>query len=156
MQDLAWRGCTSLVLALPGVLSRASRSGPTHLVRGPSEDEQGTSWWGGTDGWGEGCHLLYADSTLPTMGPGVLVCSADTSHLLPGSLEGRGSGAPSRVATRNSPLDRLEPGFLGDPESGPQEESPDGPLEPWGSDGSCSSPVLRDEVDSIFPDFFAC
>ena len=110
----------------------------------------------GQMGGEEGRHLLYAGPTLPTVGPGVLVCSTDMSHLLPGSLEGKGSGAPSRVAVRNSPLDRLEPGFLGDPESGPQEEPPDGPLEPWGSDGSCPSPVLRDEVDSIFPDFFAC
>lgn len=104
----------------------------------------------------EGGRHLYTDPALPALGPGVPVCSADTSHLLPGSLEGRGSGAPSRVAARSSPLDRLEPGFLGDPESGPQEEPLDGPLGPWGSDGSCPSPVLRDEVDSIFPDFFAC
>ncbi|DAA24211.1 TPA: spermatogenesis and oogenesis specific basic helix-loop-helix 1-like [Bos taurus] len=93
-----------------------------------------------------GCDVADGASVLLSPGPDWWL----------GSLEGRGSGAPSRVATRNSPLDRLEPGFLGDPESGPQEESPDGPLEPWGSDGSCSSPVLRDEVDSIFPDFFAC
>ncbi|XP_010830846.1 PREDICTED: spermatogenesis- and oogenesis-specific basic helix-loop-helix-containing protein 1 [Bison bison bison] len=93
-----------------------------------------------------GCDVADGASVLLSPGPDWWL----------GSLEGRGSGAPSRVATRNSPLDRLEPGFLGDPESGPQEESPDGPLEPWGSDGSCPSPVLRDEVDSIFPDFFAC
>lgn len=143
-------------LALPGVSSRVGRSGPTHLVGGPSEDEQGLLGGVGQIGGGKGCHLLYADPTLPILGPGFLVCSADVSHLLPGSLEGRGSSAPSRVATRNSPLDRLEPDFLGDSESSPQEEPPDGPLEPWGSDGSCPSPVLRDEVDSIFPDFFAC
>ena len=145
------KGRTSLVLALLGVGAAGA-----HLVRGPSQDEQGASWWGGIDGCGGGVHFLYADPTLPALGPGVPVCSADMSHLLPGSLEGRGSGAPSRAAARSSPLDRLELGFLGDPESGPQEEPLDGPLEPWGSDVSCPSPVLRDEVDSIFPDFFAC
>ncbi|XP_069442361.1 spermatogenesis- and oogenesis-specific basic helix-loop-helix-containing protein 1 [Ovis canadensis] len=93
-----------------------------------------------------GCDVADGASFLLTPGPDWWL----------GSLEGRGSSAPSRVATRNSPLDRLEPGFLGDSESSPQEEPPDGPLEPWGSDGSCPSPVLRDEVDSIFPDFFAC
>ncbi|XP_043325928.1 spermatogenesis- and oogenesis-specific basic helix-loop-helix-containing protein 1 isoform X1 [Cervus canadensis] len=93
-----------------------------------------------------GCDVADGASFLLTPGPDWWL----------GSLEGRGSGAPSRVAARSSPLDRLEPGFLGDPESGPQEEPLDGPLGPWGSDGSCPSPVLRDEVDSIFPDFFAC
>ncbi|CAN0517068.1 unnamed protein product [Rangifer tarandus platyrhynchus] len=93
-----------------------------------------------------GCDVADGASFLLTPGPDWWL----------GSLEGRGSGAPSRAAARSSPLDRLEPGFLGDPESGPQEEPLDGPLEPWGSDVSCPSPVLRDEVDSIFPDFFAC
>ncbi|KAB1280375.1 Spermatogenesis- and oogenesis-specific basic helix-loop-helix-containing protein 1 [Camelus dromedarius] len=73
----------------------------------------------------------------------------------PGSLEGRGGSAPSQVPTRSSPLGRAEPGFLADPEPGSQEP-PDGPLEPWGSDVSCPSLALRDEVESIFPDFFAC
>ncbi|XP_044245464.2 spermatogenesis- and oogenesis-specific basic helix-loop-helix-containing protein 1 [Ursus arctos] len=72
-----------------------------------------------------------------------------------GSLEGRGAGAPSRSTARSSLLDRAEPGFLTDPEPGSQE-LPDGPLEPWGSDTGCPSLALREEVDSIFPDFFPC
>ncbi|XP_007459087.1 PREDICTED: spermatogenesis- and oogenesis-specific basic helix-loop-helix-containing protein 1 [Lipotes vexillifer] len=71
-----------------------------------------------------------------------------------GSLEGRGSSAPFRVPARSSLLDRAEPGFLGDHEPGSQDP-PDGPLEPWSSDVSCPSSALREEVDSIFPDFFA-
>ncbi|KAM5260608.1 spermatogenesis- and oogenesis-specific basic helix-loop-helix-containing protein 1 [Hipposideros larvatus] len=70
-----------------------------------------------------------------------------------GSLAGKSSGAPSRAPARSSPLDSVEPGFLADPEPGSQE-LPDGPLEPWGSDVGCPSLALRDEVDSIFPDFF--
>ncbi|XP_020744166.1 spermatogenesis- and oogenesis-specific basic helix-loop-helix-containing protein 1 [Odocoileus virginianus] len=93
-----------------------------------------------------GCDVADGVSFLLTPGPDWWL----------GSLEGRGSGTPSRAAARSSPLDRPEPGFLGDPESGPKEEPLDGTLEPWGSDVSCPSPVLRDEVDSIFPDFFAC
>ena len=76
------------------------------------------------------------------------------SRLLLGSLEGRGSSVPSRVPARSSPLDRAEPSFLGDHEPDSQDP-PDGPLEPWSSDVSCPSSALRDEVDSIFPDFFA-
>lgn len=76
------------------------------------------------------------------------------SHLLPGSLEGRGTSATSQIPARSSLLDRAEPGFLGDSEPGSQEP-PGGPLEPWGSDVSCPSSALRDEVDGIFPDFFA-
>ncbi|EPY89970.1 hypothetical protein CB1_000064007 [Camelus ferus] len=79
----------------------------------------------------------------------------DRLPVLSGSLEGRGGSAPSQVPTRSSPLGRAEPGFLADPEPGSQEP-PDGPLEPWGSDVSCPSLALRDEVESIFPDFFAC
>ncbi|XP_059957525.1 spermatogenesis- and oogenesis-specific basic helix-loop-helix-containing protein 1 [Mesoplodon densirostris] len=71
-----------------------------------------------------------------------------------GSLEGRGSSAPFRVPARSSLLDRAEPSFLGDHEPGSQDP-PDGPLEPWSSDVSCPGSALRDEVDSIFPDFFA-
>ncbi|KAF3820929.1 hypothetical protein GH733_011082 [Mirounga leonina] len=72
-----------------------------------------------------------------------------------GSLEGRGASAPSQSTARSSLLDRAEPGFLTDPEPGSQE-LPDGPLEPWGSDVGCPSLALREEVDSIFPDFFPC
>ncbi|XP_034520689.1 spermatogenesis- and oogenesis-specific basic helix-loop-helix-containing protein 1-like isoform X2 [Ailuropoda melanoleuca] len=71
-----------------------------------------------------------------------------------GSLEGRGASAPSRSTAKSSLLDRAEPGFLTDPEPGSQE-LPDGPLEPWGSDASCPS-LAREDVDSIFPDFFPC
>ncbi|XP_024618553.1 spermatogenesis- and oogenesis-specific basic helix-loop-helix-containing protein 1 [Neophocaena asiaeorientalis asiaeorientalis] len=71
-----------------------------------------------------------------------------------GSLEGRGSSAPFRVPTRSSVLDRAEPSFLDDHEPSSQDP-PDGPLEPWSSDVSCPSSALREEVDSIFPDFFA-
>ncbi|ELK07360.1 Spermatogenesis- and oogenesis-specific basic helix-loop-helix-containing protein 1 [Pteropus alecto] len=56
---------------------------------------------------------------------------------------------------RSSPLARAEPGFLADPEPGSQG-LPGGPLEPWGADVGCPSPALREDVDSIFPDFFAC
>ncbi|XP_069328279.1 spermatogenesis- and oogenesis-specific basic helix-loop-helix-containing protein 1 [Eulemur rufifrons] len=73
----------------------------------------------------------------------------------PGSLEGRGSGASTWAAARSSPPDGAEPGLLEDPEPGCQELQ-DGSLEPWGSDFSCSGLALRDEEDSIFPDFFAC
>ncbi|XP_025779531.1 spermatogenesis- and oogenesis-specific basic helix-loop-helix-containing protein 1 [Puma concolor] len=72
-----------------------------------------------------------------------------------GSLEGRGASVPSRSMARSSLLDRAEPSFLTDIGPGSQE-LPDGPLEPWGSDAGCPSLALRDEVDSIFPDFFPC
>ncbi|EPY73532.1 hypothetical protein CB1_002805004 [Camelus ferus] len=71
-----------------------------------------------------------------------------------GSLEGKGGSSPSRVPARSSPLGRAEPGFLADPE--PSSQNPaDGPREPWGSDVSCRSLALRDEVDSISLDSFA-
>ncbi|XP_022279335.1 spermatogenesis- and oogenesis-specific basic helix-loop-helix-containing protein 1 isoform X2 [Canis lupus familiaris] len=70
-----------------------------------------------------------------------------------GSLEGRGASVPSRSTARSSLLDRAEPSFLTDPEPGSQELL-GGPLEPWGSDVGCPSLALREEVDSIFPDFF--
>ncbi|XP_012637542.1 spermatogenesis- and oogenesis-specific basic helix-loop-helix-containing protein 1 [Microcebus murinus] len=72
-----------------------------------------------------------------------------------GSLEGRGCGAPTWAGARSSPPDGAEPGLLEDPEPGCQELQ-DGSLEPWGSDLGCSGLALRDEVDGIFPDFFAC
>ncbi|XP_040320321.1 spermatogenesis- and oogenesis-specific basic helix-loop-helix-containing protein 1 [Herpailurus yagouaroundi] len=72
-----------------------------------------------------------------------------------GSLEGRGASVPSRSMARSSLLDRAEPSFLTDIGPGSQE-LPDGPLEPWGSDAGCPSLALRDEMDSIFPDFFPC
>ncbi|XP_014637464.1 PREDICTED: spermatogenesis- and oogenesis-specific basic helix-loop-helix-containing protein 1 [Ceratotherium simum simum] len=66
-----------------------------------------------------------------------------------GSLEGRGGSAPAR----STPSDRAELSFLVDPEPGSQELS-DGPLEPWGSDVGGPGLALRDEVDSLFPEFF--
>jgi hypothetical protein len=65
-------------------------------------------------------------------------------------MEGRGGAAPAR----NSPVDRAELSFLGDPESGSQETQ-DTSLEPWVSDLSSWGLALRDDVDSIFSDFFA-
>jgi hypothetical protein len=51
-------------------------------------------------------------------------------------------------------VDRAELSFLGDPESGSQETQ-DTSLEPWVSDLSSWGLALRDDVDSIFSDFFA-
>lgn len=125
------------------VSSRVSRSGFAH-----------PSWHLGAKGFqarqDRGGPLLHLDSAVPCPGS-----QADVSCLLPGSLEGRGAGAPSRSTARSSLLDRAEPGFLTDPEPGSQE-LPDGPLEPWGSDTGCPSLALREEVDNIFPDFFPC
>ncbi|XP_036892639.1 spermatogenesis- and oogenesis-specific basic helix-loop-helix-containing protein 1 [Sturnira hondurensis] len=70
------------------------------------------------------------------------------------SLEGRGSSGLAQASARSSPLDRMEPGFLADPELSSQE-LPDGTLETWGWDAGCASLALRDEGDSIFPDFLA-
>ncbi|XP_029776742.1 spermatogenesis- and oogenesis-specific basic helix-loop-helix-containing protein 1 [Suricata suricatta] len=72
-----------------------------------------------------------------------------------GSLEGRGAAVPSRSTVRSSLLDRAEPSFLAD--AGPGSQGlPDGPPEPWGPEAGCPGLALRDEVDSIFPDFFPC
>ncbi|XP_073074171.1 spermatogenesis- and oogenesis-specific basic helix-loop-helix-containing protein 1 [Manis javanica] len=71
-----------------------------------------------------------------------------------GSLEGKQGSGSSRALARSSPLERVEPGSLVDLEPGSQE-LPDGALELWGSDVGCPSPALQDEVDGIFPDFFA-
>nr|XP_008003863.2 spermatogenesis- and oogenesis-specific basic helix-loop-helix-containing protein 1 isoform X2 [Chlorocebus sabaeus] len=73
----------------------------------------------------------------------------------PGSLEGRGGSGPAWAPAESSPLDQGEPSFLGDPEPGPQELQ-DSPLEPWSLDVDCAGLALKDEVESIFPDFFAC
>ncbi|XP_054358378.2 spermatogenesis- and oogenesis-specific basic helix-loop-helix-containing protein 1 [Pongo pygmaeus] len=73
----------------------------------------------------------------------------------PGSLEGRGGSGPAWAAAESSLLDNGEPGFLGDPEPGSQELQ-DSPVEPWGLDVDCAGLALKDEVESIFPDFFAC
>ncbi|CAK6433395.1 unnamed protein product [Pipistrellus nathusii] len=85
-------------------------------------------------------------------GPSLLLRASPEWWL--GSPEGRDSSAPAG-APAGSPLDRMEPGFLAGPEPSAQE-TPDGPLEPWGWDMGCPSLAFRDEVDSIFPDFFAC
>ncbi|XP_007521586.2 spermatogenesis- and oogenesis-specific basic helix-loop-helix-containing protein 1 [Erinaceus europaeus] len=68
-----------------------------------------------------------------------------------GSLEPRASGVSSWAPARSSPLDKAESSFLGDPEPGPQ----DSPLEPWGVDVGYPGLTLKDEADSIFPDFLA-
>ncbi|XP_036162751.1 spermatogenesis- and oogenesis-specific basic helix-loop-helix-containing protein 1 [Myotis myotis] len=85
-------------------------------------------------------------------GPSLLLSASPEWWL--GPPEGRDSSAPSE-APAGSPLDRTEPGFLADPEPSAQE-TPDGPLEPWGWDVGCPSLTFWDEVDSIFPDFFSC
>ncbi|XP_054440694.1 spermatogenesis- and oogenesis-specific basic helix-loop-helix-containing protein 1 [Pteronotus mesoamericanus] len=72
----------------------------------------------------------------------------------PGSLEGRGSSVPAWAPARSGPLDRTEPGFPADPEPGSQE-LPDSAPETWGWEAGCASLALRDEADSIFPDFLA-
>ncbi|XP_047381688.1 spermatogenesis- and oogenesis-specific basic helix-loop-helix-containing protein 1 isoform X1 [Sciurus carolinensis] len=72
-----------------------------------------------------------------------------------GSLEGRGSTAVPWAPARSSLAEQAEPTFLGDPEPGSQELQ-DGPLELWGSDLGSWGLELREEVDGIFPDFFAC
>ncbi|XP_040860553.1 spermatogenesis- and oogenesis-specific basic helix-loop-helix-containing protein 1 [Ochotona curzoniae] len=74
-----------------------------------------------------------------------------------GSLDNRGRGAPSWAASRSSLVPGMEPGFPSDPEPGPgPQELPDGPLEPWGSDVGGLGLALREETDSIFPDFLVC
>ncbi|KAK1333914.1 hypothetical protein QTO34_004912 [Cnephaeus nilssonii] len=64
------------------------------------------------------------------------------------------AGCGPRPPDRAGTVGGTEPGFLADPEPSAQE-TPDGPLEPWGWDVGCPSLAFRDEVDSIFPDFFA-
>ncbi|GAB1286091.1 Spermatogenesis- and oogenesis-specific basic helix-loop-helix-containing protein 1 [Apodemus speciosus] len=66
-----------------------------------------------------------------------------------GSVEGRGGPA----LARNSPVDGAEPGFIGDPEPCSQELQA-GPAELWGLDFGSPGLALKDEADSIFPDFF--
>ncbi|KAL4826280.1 hypothetical protein H8958_022857 [Nasalis larvatus] len=100
----------------------------------------GPSWWPG----------FSVGESLPGSGPtGVLGLGP------PGSLEGRGGSGPAWAPAESSPLDQGEPGFLGDPEPGSQELQ-DSPLEPWSLDVDCVGLALKDEVESIFPDFFAC
>ncbi|XP_011812698.1 PREDICTED: spermatogenesis- and oogenesis-specific basic helix-loop-helix-containing protein 1 isoform X1 [Colobus angolensis palliatus] len=100
----------------------------------------GPSWWPG----------FSVGESLPGSRPtGVLGLG------LPGSLEGRGGSGPAWAPAESSPLDQGEPGFLGDPEPGFQELQ-DSSLEPWSLDVDCAGLALKDEVESIFPDFFAC
>ncbi|KAL0606599.1 Spermatogenesis- and oogenesis-specific basic helix-loop-helix-containing protein 1 [Plecturocebus cupreus] len=84
----------------------------------------------------------------------LLTAAAGPSWWL-GSQEGRGGSGPAWAPAKSSPPDEEEPGFLGDPEPGSQELQ-DSPLEPWGLDMGCAGLALKDEVDSLFPDFFAC
>ncbi|XP_068409831.1 spermatogenesis- and oogenesis-specific basic helix-loop-helix-containing protein 1 [Eschrichtius robustus] len=143
----------SKALRLPPLWSPRSRQPPSPLV---SEESQSCLGQAGSPAQG-------TDKAITLDARSVSGCDAEdgSSFLLTaspdwwlGSLEGRGSSVPSRVPARSSPLDRAEPSFLGDHEPGSQDP-PDGPLEPWSSDVSCPSSALRDEVDSIFPDFFA-
>ncbi|XP_021050662.1 spermatogenesis- and oogenesis-specific basic helix-loop-helix-containing protein 1 [Mus pahari] len=66
-----------------------------------------------------------------------------------GSVEGRGCPA----LARSSPVDGAEPSFIGDPELCSQELQA-GPGELWGLDFGSPGLALKDEADSIFPDFF--
>ncbi|XP_060246500.1 spermatogenesis- and oogenesis-specific basic helix-loop-helix-containing protein 1 [Meriones unguiculatus] len=68
-----------------------------------------------------------------------------------GSVEGRGGPA----LARSSPMDEAEPSFMGDPEPCSQELQA-GSLELWGLDFGSPGLALKDEADSIFPDFFPC
>ncbi|CAH6788720.1 spermatogenesis- and oogenesis-specific basic helix-loop-helix-containing protein 1 [Phodopus roborovskii] len=68
-----------------------------------------------------------------------------------GSVEGR----EGPTLATNSPTDRAEPSFLGDPEPSSQELHA-GPLELWDLDFGSPGLALKDEADSIFPDFFPC
>ncbi|XP_027950629.1 spermatogenesis- and oogenesis-specific basic helix-loop-helix-containing protein 1 isoform X1 [Eumetopias jubatus] len=161
--------------ALPGpcsLLSQPSGPSPSKALRlpppwpprlwqppSPLVSEEAQSCLGQAGPPVEGADPVVTLDTRPVLG-----CDVEdgTSYLLNagpdwwlGSLEGRGASAPSRSTARSSLLDRAEPGFLTDPEPGSQE-LPDGPLEPWGLDAGCPSLALREEVDSIFPDFFPC
>ncbi|XP_028628608.1 spermatogenesis- and oogenesis-specific basic helix-loop-helix-containing protein 1 [Grammomys surdaster] len=66
-----------------------------------------------------------------------------------GSVEGRGAPA----LARSSPVDEAETSFIGDPEPCSQELQA-GPIELWGLDFGSPGLALKDEADSIFPDFF--
>ncbi|EGW07735.1 Spermatogenesis- and oogenesis-specific basic helix-loop-helix-containing protein 1 [Cricetulus griseus] len=68
-----------------------------------------------------------------------------------GSVEGR----EGPVLATSSPMDGAEPSFMGDPEPSSQELHA-GPLELWGLDFGSPGLALKDEADSIFPDFFPC
>lgn len=70
---------------------------------------------------------------------------------LSGSVEGR----EGPVLATSSPMDGAEPSFMGDPEPSSQELHA-GPLELWGLDFGSPGLALKDEADSIFPDFFPC
>ena len=70
---------------------------------------------------------------------------------LPGSVESRGGPTLSM----SSPMERAEASFVGDPEPSSQELHA-GPLELWGLDFGSPGLALKDEADSIFPDFFPC
>ncbi|TKC51730.1 hypothetical protein EI555_013304 [Monodon monoceros] len=151
----------SLVLRSPGLSpSRAlrppmlwSRQPPSPLV---SEESQSCLGRAGSPGQGTDKAITLDARSVSGYdvedGSSFLLTASPDWWL--GSLEGRGSSAPFRVPARSSVLDRAEPSFLDDHEPGSQDP-PDGPLEPWSSDVSCPSSALREEVDSIFPDFFA-
>ncbi|XP_052037020.1 spermatogenesis- and oogenesis-specific basic helix-loop-helix-containing protein 1 isoform X2 [Apodemus sylvaticus] len=76
-------------------------------------------------------------------------CQRTLSFSEPGSVEGRGGPA----LARSSPMDGAEPSFIGDPETCSQELQAV-PAELWGLDFGSPGLALKDEADTIFPDFF--
>ncbi|KAL6036698.1 hypothetical protein STEG23_001067 [Scotinomys teguina] len=63
-----------------------------------------------------------------------------------------GQGGPALAA--NSPMDRAEPSFMGDPEPiSPQRQAT--PIELWGLDFGSPGLAPKDEPDSLFPDIFS-
>ncbi|NIG60859.1 spermatogenesis- and oogenesis-specific basic helix-loop-helix-containing protein 1 [Pontoporia blainvillei] len=143
----------SRALKPPLLWSPRSRQPPSPLV---SEDSQSCLGRAGSPGQGTDKAVTLDARSVSGYdvedGSSFLLTASPDWWL--GSLEGRGSSTPFRVPARSSLPDRAEPSFLGDHEPGSQDP-PDGPLEPWSSDVSCLSSALREEVDSIFPDFFA-
>lgn len=95
--------------------------------------------------WQHGSPYHAVASLLPVSGARAL----PMSPFLPGSVEGRGGPA----LARNSPVDGAEPIYIGDPEPCSQELQA-GPVELWGLDFGSPGLALKDEADSIFPDFF--
>ncbi|XP_062938636.1 spermatogenesis- and oogenesis-specific basic helix-loop-helix-containing protein 1 [Cynocephalus volans] len=113
-------------------------------VTGPAAESEGTLTpvLGDRSAWGSDVE------------DGTSLLTASPEWLL-GSLESRGDGAPAWAPARSSSPDRAETNFVGDSQPASQELQ-DSPLEPWGSDAGRVGLSLRDEVDSLFPDFFAC
>lgn len=100
----------------------------------------------------------YAVTSLPLLlgyMPAILMFP-----FLPGSVE-EGRGGPT--LSMSSSMDRAEASCVGDPEPSsmgdPEPSSQElhaGPWELWGLDFGSPDLALKDEADSIFPDFFSC